>query len=89
MENISISISLPKTLDQQLRRIAKQQGQTMNCLVQRALREFVDKLKIKTIEEKMQVQAGRIGIGSDQDVVELIHRIRDNRVQSKNRRSYP
>lgn len=79
MENIASSISLPSELEEKIKRLARERGQTKNSLIQEAMRQFIEKKEIEEIERKMQAKARTLGIESDEDVVELIHHLREEK----------
>lgn len=76
METVQSSLSLTKTLDEKVRALAKERGQTKNGLLQEAIREYIEKKELLTLQKKLQAQARAMGINSEDDVVEMIHEMR-------------
>lgn len=79
MENVSKSISISKEIDERLRSVARETGQTKNSLIQQALREFIENREILAIEKELQAKARALGIQTEDDVVDLIHDYRKNK----------
>lgn len=79
MENMVSSISLPRSLEEKIREFAKKRGQTKSSLIQEAIRDYLQRVEIEPIERKMQARARAMGIESDEDVVDLIHEVRQRR----------
>lgn len=79
MENVSKSISISKDIDERLRSVARETGQTKNSLIQQALREFIENREILAIEKELQAKARALGIQTEDDVVDLIHDYRKNK----------
>jgi len=76
MENIQTSLTLPPQLDESLRNLAQQKGQTKNSLIQQAIMDYLERQSILNIEKKLQAQARLMGIESEEDVVRLTREIR-------------
>ena len=83
METIQSSLSLAKKLDQQLRQLAKERGQTKNGLIQGAIRDYIQRIDRIELERRMQAQARAMGINTEDDVVELIHSVRREHPRKK------
>jgi len=78
MESILSSLSLPEDLDQKLKKVAQNRGQTKNGLVLEALRRYLDHLEIYEVEKKLQAKARLLGIENDDDVTALVKKFRSS-----------
>ncbi len=76
MDSIVSTIALSHDLELQLKKVARQRGQTKTSLIQEAVREFLARQELTVIERKMQAKARSLGIESDEDVVSMIHEVR-------------
>lgn len=83
MENIQSSLTLPPQLDESLRHLARQKGQTKNSLIQQAVSDYVERQAVLDMEKKLQAQARSMGIESEEDVVGLIREVRNAQKKSK------
>jgi len=79
MENIVSTISFPKDLEQKLKELSKNRGQSKNSLIQEAVREFIERREIEQIEKKMQAKARNLSIESEEDVASLVRDVRKRR----------
>lgn len=83
MENVVRSISLPRAVDEKVKAFARKQGQTRSRLIHEALLNYLQRKEIVAIEQKMQARARSMGIETDEDVVSLIHEVREVRKKAR------
>ncbi|MCE9624694.1 MAG: ribbon-helix-helix domain-containing protein [Deltaproteobacteria bacterium] len=76
MENIVSTISFPRELEQKLKEFAKSRGKPKNSLIQEAVREYLERREIELIERKLQARGRSLGIESEEDVVDLVRKVR-------------
>ena len=83
METVQSSLSLTKTLDEKVRALAKERGQTKNSLLQEAIRTYIERIDRIELEGKMQAIARSMGLNTEDDVVEFIHSVRKEKALKK------
>ena len=71
-----VSITMPPPLFEQAQALAKQENRTMSELVREALRRYERERFFERARVLMKPAADRLGIKSEEDVVELVRQVR-------------
>ncbi|MGA2168424.1 MAG: ribbon-helix-helix protein, CopG family [Terracidiphilus sp.] len=71
-----VSITLPPPLFEQAQALARQENRTMSELVREALRYYERERFYENMRTRMQPAAERLGIHTEEDVVELVREVR-------------
>jgi metal-responsive CopG/Arc/MetJ family transcriptional regulator len=71
-----ISITLPPPLLEKAKALAKEENRTMSELLREALRYYERERLFEKMRMGMQPAAERIGIHTEEDVVELVRQVR-------------
>jgi CopG family transcriptional regulator/antitoxin EndoAI len=72
-----VSITLPPPLFEQAQALAKEENRTMSELMREALRRYQREQFFKKMRVQMQPAADRLGIRTEEDVVRVIHELRE------------
>jgi len=79
MESKMTSLNLPVVLDEQIKKLAQDQGESKSSIIQEALRQYISRQHLFALEQKMQAKARQLKLESEDDVVSLIHKRRQAR----------
>jgi Arc/MetJ-type ribon-helix-helix transcriptional regulator len=71
-----VSITLPPPLFEQAKALAKEENRTMSELVREALRRYELARFFENARVKMKPAADRLGIHSEEDIVQLVREVR-------------
>jgi CopG family transcriptional regulator/antitoxin EndoAI len=71
-----VSITMPPPLFEQTQALAKEENRTMSELVREALRYYERERFYEKMRTRMQPAAERLGIHTEEDVVELVREVR-------------
>jgi CopG family transcriptional regulator/antitoxin EndoAI len=71
-----VSITLPPPLLEQAQALAKEENRTMSELVREALRRYQRERSFEKTRAHMQKIGEQTGVRSEEDVVELVRRVR-------------
>ena len=78
-----VSITLPSSLFEQAQALAKQENRTMSELLREALRRYQRERIFEKARAHMQGVADEIGVNSEEDVVNLVRRVRGEMAQEE------
>lgn len=70
------SISLPLSLQKELRHQAKREHRTTSGMIQEAVRFYLESKKWRTLQEEMAYRARQLGILSEEDVEKMVDDLR-------------
>lgn len=84
-----VSITLPPPLFEQALALAKLENRTMSELLREALRRYQRERFFEKMRVQMQPAADRLGIRTEEDVVELVRQIRREMAQEEVEQSAP
>jgi metal-responsive CopG/Arc/MetJ family transcriptional regulator len=76
---IKASITLPKNLEAQLRRIAKKEHRSLSGLLQEAARSYLNIRRWEELQRDFALRAARLGLRTEDDVNDQIHDLRVKR----------
>lgn len=67
-----LSVSLPENMSEELDRFAKSTGRNKSDIVKESLSLFLWEMKLKTVRKKLEPQAKKLGMVSEEDVFKAI-----------------
>ena len=70
------SITLPEKLEEELRQRAEQEQRSLSGILQEAARFYLNIKKWEDLQQKLAVKARAMGLRSEDDVVRLVHELR-------------
>lgn len=76
---IKASITLPRQMNDQLRRLAKQEQRTLSGLLQEAVRTYLRLRQWEEIQQEVALRAAQLGLRDEDDVTDMIHSWRRSR----------
>lgn len=68
----TVTISLPKSVRQELDRVAKQEGVSRSDVLRQSLEEFLFARRFRTLRNRMMATAQAHGIHTDEDVFDRV-----------------
>jgi|GEM_PF-1702226 len=76
---VKASITLPKKLEADLRKVAKKEHRTLSGLLQEAARCYLNVRQWEDLQQELSVKAARQGLKSEADVADMIHIFRSEK----------
>jgi metal-responsive CopG/Arc/MetJ family transcriptional regulator len=70
------SISLPASLERELKRIAGKEHRTLSGVLQEAARYYISARRFEELQREVSLAAARHGVRSDEELDELVHAAR-------------
>lgn len=70
------SVSLPAEMTKEIERLAKEEHRTKSGVVQEAIRQYLEMKKWHGLQNKLSAMARRLGVSSDDDIEEIVDRVR-------------
>ncbi|MBI1883728.1 MAG: ribbon-helix-helix protein, CopG family [Chlamydiae bacterium] len=72
MKSITTSFSIPKILEQELKKEARKEHRTKSGLIQEAIRFYLENKRWKKLQQDIILRASRLGISSPDDVEDMV-----------------
>jgi CopG family transcriptional regulator / antitoxin EndoAI len=82
MKARTFTLSLPDDLARKVERVAKEESRTRSELFREAVRRFMDARELETLRRQAAREAAKRGILTEEDVDELVHHSRREKVRS-------
>lgn len=70
------SITLPAEMEKELQKVAKEEHRTLSGVLQEATRFYLNTKRWEALQKEISIKARAAGIQTEEDVVELIHKMR-------------
>ena len=84
-----VSITLPPPLFEQAQALAKAENRTMSELMREALRRYQRERFFEQARAQMKTMGDKIGVHSEEDIVELVRQVRREMAQEEAERRTP
>jgi len=75
-KTIPCTISLPRSLDQEVLYFCKEEHRTRSGLIQEAIRHYIELKKWRKLQGDISKRARKLGLNSDDDIEKLVDELR-------------
>ncbi len=67
------SITLPKPLEKDLKKIAKEEHRSLSGVIQEAARYYLNIRKFEALQRELSLKASYAGVQTEEELIRLIH----------------